>query len=316
MDGDGFHVSPLRFAPGLRSWTVTRYDITLQSPEAQPMPSFDLLQFDTNVGSLEELLTGTYQTRKPAIPFWVIAVGIDLSDLGYAAGTPVDGLFLQDAMDDEHFVDPVFVAGLPSSEDEGAMKHCRWISILRPAAIRFPLVVCALSLFLTATGWRPTTTVFAQEHVRFFENEVRPLLVKRCYECHSAEEASGELRLDSLAAMLQGGESGPAIVPGKPDESLLVEAVRYESLEMPPDEKLPDAEIAILTRWIALGAPWPGADPNAPIRERELFDDEDRKWWAIAPVSSPPVPELREVSANWAAMKSITSSPIGWQPRT
>ena len=118
MDGDGFHVSPLRFAPGLRSRTVTRYDITLQSPEAQPMPNFDLLQFDTNVGSLEDLLTGTYQTRKPAIPFWVIAVGIDLSDLGYAAGTPVDGLFFQDAMDDEHFVDPVFVAGLPSSEDD------------------------------------------------------------------------------------------------------------------------------------------------------------------------------------------------------
>jgi ferric-dicitrate binding protein FerR (iron transport regulator) len=118
MDGDGFHVSPLRFAPGLRSWTVTRYDITLQSPEAQLMPSFDLLQFDKNVGSLEDLLTGTYQTRKPAIPFWVIAVGIDLSDLGYAAGTPVDGLFFQDAVDDEHLVDPVFVAGLASSEDE------------------------------------------------------------------------------------------------------------------------------------------------------------------------------------------------------
>jgi hypothetical protein len=114
MDGDSFHVSPLRFEPGLRSWTVTRYDITLQSPEAKPMPGFDLLQFDKSVGSLEDLLTGTYQIRKPAIPFWVIAIGIDLSDLGYAAGAAVDGLFFQDAMDDEHCVDPVFVGGLPS----------------------------------------------------------------------------------------------------------------------------------------------------------------------------------------------------------
>lgn len=138
------------------------------------------------------------------------------------------------------------------------------------------------------------------EQVRFFENEVRPLLVKHCYECHGKDDVSGELRLDSRAAMLQGGESGPAIVPGKPDESLLIEAIRHESLEMPPKKKLPDAEIAILTRWIALGAPWPGADPNAPIRERELFDDEDRKWWAIAPLSAPRLPELRGAAANWA----------------
>lgn len=70
----------------------------------------------------------------------------------------------------------------------------------------------------------PSLTLLAQdispEQAKFFENEVRPLLVKRCYECHSADEASGELQLDSLAAMLKGGESGPAVVPGKPEEML------------------------------------------------------------------------------------------------
>jgi hypothetical protein len=150
------------------------------------------------------------------------------------------------------------------------------------------------------TAWKPVPLLFAQEHAKFFENEVRPLLVKRCYECHSADEASGELQLDSLAAMLSGGESGPAIVPGKPAESMLVEAINYESLEMPPDEKLADDEIAILTRWIALGAPWPGANPNAPLRRREMFGEEDRKWWAIAPVASPDIPKLDEALANWA----------------
>jgi Protein of unknown function (DUF1553)/Protein of unknown function (DUF1549)/Planctomycete cytochrome C/Concanavalin A-like lectin/glucanases superfamily len=138
------------------------------------------------------------------------------------------------------------------------------------------------------------------EHAKFFENEVRPLLAQRCFECHGEDESEGDLRLDSLAAMLSGGQTGPAIVPGKPDESELIAAINYESLEMPPDEKLDDEEIAILTRWVSLGAPWPGANPNAPIRQKELFDEEDRQWWAIAPVVSPNVPSLPETHAQWA----------------
>src|SRR5947209_8779245 len=78
----------------------------------------------------------------------------------------------------------------------------------------------------------------AEKH--FFEKQVRPLLIKHCYECHSsqAKVLKGSLRLDSRAGWMKGGDSGPAVVPGAPDESLLIEAIRYESLEMPPRGKL------------------------------------------------------------------------------
>jgi ferric-dicitrate binding protein FerR (iron transport regulator) len=113
-DGDAFHVSPVRFEPGLKSMTIRRYDITLNSAEAIPIPSFDILHSKISASSLEELLTGTYTQHKSSIPFFAIAVGVDLSDLGYAKGAEVSELFFQDAADDvEHQVDPVFIGGLP-----------------------------------------------------------------------------------------------------------------------------------------------------------------------------------------------------------
>ncbi|HEY5313760.1 MAG TPA: DUF1553 domain-containing protein [Pirellulales bacterium] len=122
----------------------------------------------------------------------------------------------------------------------------------------------------------------------FFEKEVRPLLAERCFKCHGENKQSGELRLDSRASILAGGDSGPAIVPGKPGESLLVEAIRYESLEMPPKGKLSDAQVAILTRWVQLGAPWPGelspGNGGRPARPQDKITDEDRRWWAFQPV--------------------------------
>lgn len=118
-DGDAFHVSPIRFGPGLQSLTVRRYDITLHSEQAISIPSFDLFQSATSAGSLEELLDGTYTKRKSTIPFFAVAVGIDLSDLGYAGGAEVRELFFQDASDDvEHQVDPVFIGGLPVRSSE------------------------------------------------------------------------------------------------------------------------------------------------------------------------------------------------------
>lgn len=118
-DGDAFHVSPVRFEPGLKSMTIRRYDITLNSAEAIPIPSFDILQSKTSASSLEELLTGTYTQRKSSIPFFAIAVGIELSDLGYPEGAAVSELFFQDAADDvEHQVDPVFIGGLPALSQE------------------------------------------------------------------------------------------------------------------------------------------------------------------------------------------------------
>lgn len=90
-----------------------------------------------------------------------------------------------------------------------------------------------------------------------FESKVRPLLVKHCYECHSAEKTKGGLALDTKAGWKKGGDSGPAIVPGRPEESLLIKAVRYEDKElaMPPQKKggkLPDSDIAALAEWVKM----------------------------------------------------------------
>ncbi len=101
----------------------------------------------------------------------------------------------------------------------------------------------------------------------FFEKKVRPLLVAKCYKCHSAKKKQeGKLVLDTKAGWEIGGESGAAIVPGKPEKSLLVEAIRFNEMEMPPKKKLADAEIAILVRWVRMGAPDPRTDggPKTP----------------------------------------------------
>ena len=116
--------------------------------------------------------------------------------------------------------------------------------------------------------------------VEFFEKEVRPVLANRCQGCHGQAKQKGGLRLDSRGSALAGGDSGPAVVPGKPAESLLVEAITYgDQVQMPPKTKLPPAEVATLTRWVASGAPWPveerktaaggPASPGRPWKERE-----------------------------------------------
>ena len=102
-----------------------------------------------------------------------------------------------------------------------------------------------------------------EEH---FEKSVRPLLVQKCYKCHSGNNRKGGLRLDSLQAALKGGESGPAVIISKPDDSLLLQAVRQENgLEMPPEGKLDQSQIDALAKWIREGAVWPGDEPTAPV---------------------------------------------------
>ncbi|WP_437231201.1 DUF1553 domain-containing protein [Planctomicrobium sp. SH661] len=133
---------------------------------------------------------------------------------------------------------------------------------------------------------------------KFFESQVRPLLVKNCFSCHSAEKQKGNLRLDSRGAILLGGDSGPAVVPGKPDDSLLIHAVRYESYEMPPSRRLSDADVIILSEWILNGAYWPGDDGKVARRQSHEFTDEDRSWWAFQPISTPSIPRIDD--ADWA----------------
>jgi len=131
------------------------------------------------------------------------------------------------------------------------------------------------------------------EQIKFFETHVRPLLAAKCFKCHGQEKQSGELRLDGRAAMLAGGESGESIVPGKPTESLLIEAINYESFEMPPDGKLSDDEIAVLTKWVSIGAPWPGKDVTANVRPAaEKITAEDRDYWCFQPITYPDAPQV------------------------
>jgi hypothetical protein len=136
----------------------------------------------------------------------------------------------------------------------------------------------------TAATESPTAKPLSSAELAFFEGQVRPLLVKRCYECHSAEaeELKGGLALDSRAGWEIGGDSGAALAPGKPDESLLIEAVRYESVEMPPKGKLPAEEIAILEKWVAMGAPDPRQGTSPPIVSSSGIDfAQAREFWSF-----------------------------------
>jgi hypothetical protein len=125
----------------------------------------------------------------------------------------------------------------------------------------------------------------AQAEVDFFERQIRPVLVERCYECHSekAKTLQAGLRLDSAAGLRKGGDSGPALVPGKPDESLLLESLRYESYEMPPDAKLPDSVIEDFARWIELGAADPRTEAPLPQEAREPSTADASQHWAFRP---------------------------------
>src|SRR5271156_931197 len=128
------------------------------------------------------------------------------------------------------------------------------------------------------------------EEFEFFEKNVRPVLVESCYPCHSA--ASGKrkvgLLLDTRQGILSGGDSGPAIVPLDPDNSLLIKAVRYsdKELQMPPkDKRLPQAQIEALTQWVKMGAPDPRVDSNTtPAAIQAPMDmAAARKQWAFHP---------------------------------
>lgn len=128
----------------------------------------------------------------------------------------------------------------------------------------------------------------------FFEGKVRPLLIARCYECHGEKKQKGNLRLDSRAGWQTGGDLGAVIVPGQPERSLLIEAVRYgnEDLQMPPQERLDAGEVAILTEWVRRGAPDPrGEAPRAPSAKiAPMTLAEARVHWAFRPLADPAVP--------------------------
>jgi hypothetical protein len=130
------------------------------------------------------------------------------------------------------------------------------------------------------------------EGVAFFEAKVRPVLEQHCYKCHSGRSAKPKagLRLDTREAALKGGLSGPAIEPGNPDESLLIQAVELAEgiAPMPPDRPLPDAVVADLRRWVSNGAVDPRTAAEAPAQDEKQSDGRD--WWSLQPPARPTVP--------------------------
>jgi hypothetical protein len=130
-----------------------------------------------------------------------------------------------------------------------------------------------------------------------FEKKIRPLLAERCWQCHAANKSKGGLRLDSSEAIAKGGDTGPSVVPGKPDESLLIEAVRYHTdLKMPPKGKLPDPEIVELTEWVKAGAPWSSAEVAQPATTspaKPTMPPLNDPFWAFQPRTDPVLPEVK-----------------------
>ncbi|MHC4876776.1 MAG: PSD1 and planctomycete cytochrome C domain-containing protein [Planctomycetota bacterium] len=127
-----------------------------------------------------------------------------------------------------------------------------------------------------------------------FEGDIAPILKERCWFCHGEDEQEAGLRLDRRVKLLRGGDSGlPAVVPGKPEKSYLIEVVKHldPDVKMPPDEeKIPAKEIDLLVRWIKEGAVWPG--------QMEAVDDEESDHWAFQPVVRPDIPKSAELSRN------------------
>ncbi|MCA9158489.1 MAG: DUF1549 domain-containing protein, partial [Planctomycetales bacterium] len=134
-------------------------------------------------------------------------------------------------------------------------------------------------------------------HVRF-ESKVRPVLVEHCIECHGANKQEGGLRLDSAESLQVGGDSGPALIAGEPSKSLLLEALKYESFEMPPSGPLTERTVEQFETWIAEGALWPEDSPLLRAAT-ESISPEDRQWWAFQPLVRPDLPSV--ANDSWAA---------------
>ncbi|MCA9120389.1 MAG: PSD1 domain-containing protein [Planctomycetales bacterium] len=133
------------------------------------------------------------------------------------------------------------------------------------------------------------------EQIKFFETEIKPILVKHCFKCHGANGApKGGLSLTSRSGLLQGGDTGPSVLLESPGDSILLEAVNYASYEMPPSGKLPQAMIDVLTKWVEIGLPWTPGDEIAHVESEKHgpppVNDETKQFWSFRPVVRPEVP--------------------------
>ena len=173
---------------------------------------------------------------------------------------------------------------------------------------RAPLVV-ALGMFCL------TAQAVGTSQLDFFEKKVRPILVQRCYECHSEESGKkkGGLALDARDTLLMGGDNGPALIPGNPDKSLLIEAVRYQNrdMQMPPKSPLPAAEIKVLEEWVKMGAPDPREAISGKAQGPRVINLEaGRQHWAFRPIANPSVPNAKHSATSTHPIDSFISAKL------
>ncbi len=177
--------------------------------------------------------------------------------------------------------------------------------------------VCALAFpMLLMAGEEPAASeADRRAEDEFFETRVRPVIFDRCLDCHGREKSKGGLRLDSREAMLKGGESGPVVLPGKPDSSRLIAAIRYDGdVQMPPKGKLKEEEIAALSEWVKRGAQWPEARARgatsatvhssgptlaSTVASTSGITPQQRSFWSFQPLRDPAPPVIKNVA--WPA---------------
>ncbi|TLD70944.1 DUF1553 domain-containing protein [Phragmitibacter flavus] len=165
---------------------------------------------------------------------------------------------------------------------------------MNPPLIRF-LLSLVLALFAS------NLAASAPDPTEFFEKKVRPILIERCFECHSnTAKIKGGLALDSKHDWTTGGDTGPAIIPGQPEESLLIQAITWSDLDlqMPPKKKLSDSEIHILTTWIANGAhdPRESSASSTPRPTMATTVEQGRQFWSYTPIQNPDLPKVADPS--------------------
>ncbi|MCY3004990.1 MAG: DUF1553 domain-containing protein [Planctomycetota bacterium] len=187
--------------------------------------------------------------------------------------------------------------------------------------VRLVLSLLGPLVLLSLTGLSQDLPPEAEQTAKldFFEKKIRPVLIEHCYECHSsaAKTLQGGLSLETAAGLAQGGDSGPALVPGKSDQSLILQALRYESTQMPPRGKLSDQVIADFVEWVSSGAADPRLGESAPIKKSIDFD-QARQFWSFVSPKSPEIPTTQ--GSDWpessidhftlAAMKARELSPV------
>ena len=176
-----------------------------------------------------------------------------------------------------------------------------WLGRLFSTGLRIAVYLTLLNLIAGGITTRADDTARKPGGDDFFESRVRPVLIEHCFQCHSAGAKSlkGGLRLDSFDAMRQGGDTGPAVVPGDVEASLLVKAVKYDDdiLRMPPKGKLPDTSVAALAQWVREGAVGSHATERTVARKSAGIDFESaRKHWAYQRLCEPAIPPVHDRS--------------------